>query len=91
MGAESLRHDGALHLGPGSSTVDRKFPPGLPRSVGTSHVLSRFDQVLPRISSYVKVSYAETWTTGGPQYKKEAPKLLQALYSEPFIYKYEFQ
>ena len=35
------------------------FPPGLPRSVGTSHVLLRCDQVLLRLSSSVKVFYDE--------------------------------
>ena len=87
LGAESGRLDDALRLGPRSSTVDCMFLPGLPRSVGTSHVLSRFDHVLPRLSSSVKVSYAETGTTGGvlaclfQWYKKEVSKLLQALYS----------
>ena len=41
------------------------FPPSLPRSVGTSHVVLRCDQVLIRLSSSVKVFYAETWAMNG--------------------------
>ena len=43
-----------------SVTDGSTFPPGLPRSVGTSHVLLRCDQVLLRLSSSVKVFYDET-------------------------------
>ena len=56
------------------------FPSGLPRSVGTSHVLLRCDQVLLRLSSFVKVFYDETWAMNGvrapicPRYKKEVHK-----------------
>ena len=38
-----------------SVTDGSTFPPGLPRSVGTSHVLLRCAQVLLRLSSSVKV------------------------------------
>ena len=41
------------------------FPPGLLRSVGFSHVLLRYDQVLLRISSSVKVFCDETWAMDG--------------------------
>ena len=44
-----------------SVTDGSTFPPGLPRSVGTSHVLLRCDQVLLRLSSSVKVFCDETW------------------------------
>ena len=44
-----------------SVTDDSTFLPGLPRSVGTCHVLLRSDQVLLRLSSSVKVFYDETW------------------------------
>ena len=44
-----------------SVTGDSTFPPGLPRFVGTSHVLLRCDKVLLRLSSSVKVFYDETW------------------------------
>ena len=50
--------DGAIR----SVTDGSTFPPGLPRSVGTSHVLLHFDQVLLRLSNSVKVVYNE------PQY-----------------------
>ena len=63
VGTDSRRVHGAQRSGPLSVTVGCTFPPDLPRSVGTSHVSSRFDQVLPRLSSSVKVSYGETWTT----------------------------
>ena len=43
-----------------SVTDDSTFLPGLPRSVGTCHVLLRSDQVLLRLSSSVKVFYDET-------------------------------
>ena len=41
------------------------FHPGLLRSVGTSHVLLRCDQVLLRLSSSVKVFYDKTWAMNG--------------------------
>ena len=44
-----------------SVTDDSTFPPGLPRSAGTSHVSLRSDQVLLRLSSSVMVFYDETW------------------------------
>ena len=44
-----------------SLTDGSTFPPGLLRSVGTSHVLLRCDQVQLRLSSSVKVFYDETW------------------------------
>ena len=40
---------------------DSTFLPGLPRSVGTCHVLLRSDQALLCLSSSVKVFYDETW------------------------------
>ena len=64
MGAESRGVHGPLRLVPLSATVDCTFPPDLPHSVWTSHVYLRFDQVLPRLSSSVKVFYDETWTMG---------------------------
>ena len=48
-----------------SVTDGSTFPPGLPRSVGTSHDLLRCDQVLVRLSSSVKVFYDETWAMNG--------------------------
>ena len=48
-----------------SVTDGSTFPPGLPRSVGTSHVLLRCDQVLLRLSSSVKGFYDETWAIIG--------------------------
>ena len=48
-----------------SVTDGSTFPPGLPRSVGTSHVLLRCNQVLLRLSSSVKVFYDETWAMNG--------------------------
>ena len=41
------------------------FPPGLPRSVGTSHVLLRCNQIQLRLSSSVKVFYDKTWAMNG--------------------------
>ena len=41
------------------------FPPSLPSSVGSSHVLLRCDQVLLLLSSSVKVFYDETWAMNG--------------------------
>ena len=48
-----------------SVTDGSTFPPRLPRSVGTSHVLLRCNQVLLRLSSSVKVFYDETWVMNG--------------------------
>ena len=48
-----------------SVTDGSTFPPGLPRSVWTSHVLLRCDQVLLRLSSSVKVFYDKTWAMNG--------------------------
>ena len=48
-----------------SVTDGSTFPPGLPRSVGISHVLLRCNQVLLRLSSSVKVIYDETWAMNG--------------------------
>ena len=59
--SDTERLAGALR----SVTDGSTFPPGLPRSVGTSHVLLRCDQVLLRLSSSVKVSYDETWVMNG--------------------------
>ena len=56
------------------------FPPSLPRSVGTSHVLLRCGEVLLRLSSSVKVFCDETWAMNGvwaticPRYKEEVHK-----------------
>ena len=62
MGAESgsLNVALCLCLDTRSTTVDCTFPPSLPRSVGTSHISPRLDQVLPRLSSSVKISNGET-------------------------------
>ena len=48
-----------------SVTDGSTFPPGLPRFVGTSHVLLRCDQVLLGLSSSVKVFYDGTLTMNG--------------------------
>ena len=50
---------------PQSVTDGSTFPPSLPRSIRTSHVLLRCDQVLLRLSSSVKVLYDETWALDG--------------------------
>ena len=68
----------------GSVTDGSTYHPGLPRSVWTSHVLLRYDQVLLRLSSSVKVFYDKTWAMNGePQYahgiKRRSTKLLQSL------------
>ena len=59
------------------------FPPGLPRSVGTSHVLLRCDQVLLRLSSSVKVFLGDEWCLNPicPRYKEEVHKAA----AHPFI------
>ena len=63
-----------------SVTDGSTFSPGLPRSVGTSHVLLRCNQVLLRLSSSVKVFYEETWPMNGVRapiclrYKEEVQK-----------------
>ena len=61
QGLPSQRLAGALR----SVTDGSTFHPGLPRSVGTSHVLLRCDQVLLRLSSSVKVIYDKTWAMNG--------------------------
>ena len=48
-----------------SVTDDSTFPPGLPRSVWTSHVLLRCNQVLLRLSGTLKVFYDQTWSMNG--------------------------
>ena len=48
-----------------SVTDGSTFHPGLPRSVGTSHILLRCDQVLLRLSSSVKVVYDKMWAMNG--------------------------
>ena len=60
-GLSRQRLAGALR----SVTDCSTFPPGLLRSVGTSHVLLRCDQVLLCLSSSVKVFYDETWAMNG--------------------------
>ena len=63
-----------------SVTDDSTFHPGLSRSVGTSYVLLRCDQVLLRLSSSVKVFYDKTWAMNGvlapicTRYKEEVHK-----------------
>ena len=56
QGLPRQRFPGALR----SVTDGSTFHPGLPRSVGTSHVLLRCDQVLLRLSSSVKIFYDKT-------------------------------
>ena len=60
-GLSRQRLAGALR----SVTDGSTFHPGLPRSVATSHVLLRCDQVLLRLSSSVKVFYDKTWAMNG--------------------------
>ena len=60
-GLSRQRLDGSLR----SVTDCSTFPPGQLRSVGTSHVLLRCDQVLLRLSSFVKVFYDGTWGMNG--------------------------
>ena len=54
--AEHRRPDGELRLSPRSVTDTCKFPPGLPRSDGTSHVLLLYNQGLPRLPRPTTVS-----------------------------------
>ena len=63
-----------------SVTDGSTFHPDLSRSVGTSYVLLRCDQVLLRLSSSVKVFYDKTWAMNGvwapicTRYKEEVHK-----------------
>ena len=61
QGLPRQRLAGALR----SATNGSTFHPGLPRSVWTSHVLLRCDQVLLRLSSSVKVFYNKSWAMKG--------------------------